>query len=410
MDWKLRRIIVIFFVFLFIFIALMFVSEYRNMDQLRIDYPDLPGEAFELRKDNLMVWAIRLILQFLLPILFLTSRLSQRISRWASWRRGIVLSGILYGVVFFSLMFLIRLPLDYYSSYILGHKYGLTDQTFIRWLELSIKGFLINDLVLVAFLWIPYSIIYRAPKTWWLQIGLLLVPLVIFMVFISPMFIDPLFNKYTSIEDEILGKKIGLLLDKADISHADIYMVDKSRDTNTMNAYMTGIHKSKRIVLWDTTIDNLEEGEILAITAHEIGHYVEGHIWKKIIYSLIGNFLILYLVYFSANWILDKSNLRFGFRNVFNYASLPLLILLINIYSFLGNPINNYLSREMEVEADGYEIFLSEDRESAISAMEKLYDHSLGLPRPSNLYRIWYNTHPTLEERVEFYSDYNIEK
>lgn len=409
MDWRLKRISLLFFVLLFAFIVLMFISEYRNMEDLRAEYPDLPEEAFQLRKDSLVVWSIRLILQFLIPIFFLTSRLSQGISRWAGWRRGIVTSGILYGLVFVTIVFLIRLPLDYYSSFVLSHKYGLTEQGFMRWLELSIKGFLVNELVLVFFLWIPYSIIYRAPKSWWFQIGSLLIPVIIFMVFISPMFIDPLFNEYTSIEDEDLGRKIDQLLDKAGISDADIYMVDKSRDTKTMNAYMTGISKSKRIVLWDTTINNLDEGELLAVTAHEIGHYVEGHIWKNIGISIIGNYILLYLVYLSSNWILDKSNLRFGFKNVFNYASLPLLILLINLYVFLGSPIINYFSRQMEVEADSYEIILTEDRESAISAMEKMYDHSLGLPRPSNLYRMWYNSHPSLEERVDFYRNYNIE-
>lgn len=408
MDRRLKKAILLFFVFLLIFIVIMLAGEYRNIEQVKVDYPDLPLEAYNLRKDNLLVWAIGLILQFLIPLLFLTSRLSQRISTWAERKGGIIKAGILYGVVFFLLLFLIELPLNYYSSFVLGHKYGLTSQTFIRWLELNLKGFVVNDLVLAFFVWIPYYIIYRSQRIWWLQMGILLIPIVIFVVFISPMYIDPIFNQYTSIEDEALGEKIGLLLEKADISDADIYMVDKSQDTNTMNAYMTGIFKSKRIVLWDTTINNLSEGEILAITAHEIGHYVEGHIWKNIIFNCISNFLLLFLVYISANWILDKSNLRFGFKNLSNYASLPLLILLINLYSFLLNPMYNFISRSMELVADEYEITMTEDRESAISAMEKLYDRSLGLPRQSTLYRIWYNSHPSLEERIEFYSNYEI--
>ncbi len=408
MDRRLKKAILLFFVFLLIFIVIMLASEYRNIEQVKVDYPDLPLEAYNLRKDNLLVWAIGLILQFLIPLLFLTSRLSQRISTWAERKGGIIKAGILYGVVFFLLLFLIELPLNYYSSFVLGHKYGLTSQTFIRWLELNLKGFVVNDLVLAFFVWIPYYIIYRSQRIWWLQMGILLIPIVIFVVFISPMCIDPIFNQYTSIEDEALGEKIGLLLEKADISDADIYMVDKSQDTNTMNAYMTGIFKSKRIVLWDTTINNLSEGEILAITAHEIGHYVEGHIWKNIIFNCISNFLLLFLVYISANWILDKSNLRFGFKNLSNYASLPLLILLINLYGFLLNPMYNFISRSMELVADEYEITMTEDRESAISAMEKLYDRSLGLPRQSTLYRIWYNSHPSLEERIEFYSNYEI--
>ncbi len=229
------------------------------------------------------------------------------------------------------------------------------------------------------------------------------------MVFISPMFIDPIFNKYTSIEDERLGIEINKVLEKAEISDASIYKVDKSKDTKTMNAYMTGILHSKRIVLWDTTIDNLEESEVISITAHEVGHYLENHIWKNILMSILGSIFILFLVYMTSNWILDLSYGSFGIRKLSDVAALPLLLLVLNFYSFLSMPIENYKSRYMEKQADGYEISLTGDRESAISAMEKLYDTSLGVPRPSKIYKIWYHSHPPLEERVEFYKNYPIE-
>lgn len=410
MDSRLRMSILIFFVLLISFIAIMMISEYKNMDRLKSEYSDLPEATYAYRKDSLKVWSIRLILQFIIPFLFLITKLSQRLSIWASGSgRSLFKSGVLYGGAYLIIVFLINLPINYYASYYLSHKYGLSNQSLLRWIELNLKGFLVNNLIMVLFLWIPYLIMIKSPKTWWLQIGLLTIPVMIFMVFISPMVIDPIFNKYTSIEDEKLGQEISRLLEKANISDANIYMVDKSKDTKTMNAYMTGISKSKRIVLWDTTINNLEEREVLSITAHEIGHYVRGHIWKNIIIGSIGTLLMMYLIYFTSNWILDYSYGSFGFRNIFNYASIPLFILIINLYTFLGNPIMNYISRYMEREADAYEIILTEDRESAITAMEKLYKENLGLPRPSNLYKIWYHTHPTLEERVEFYKTYPIE-
>lgn len=386
----------------------MMISEYRNMYRLRSEYPNLSEDVYSYRKDSLRVWAIRLIFQFLVPFLLLTTNLSQKISLFSSRGRGLFKSGILYGVIYFTIVFLINIPINYYASFYLGHKYGLSNQTFLRWIELNIKGFLINNLIIVLFLWLPYFLMIKSPRTWWLQIGVLMIPIMLFMVFISPLVIDPMFNTYTSIEDERLGQEISKLLEKAGISDASIYRVDKSKDTKTMNAYMTGIGKSKRIVLWDTTIDNLEEREVLCITAHEIGHYISGHIWKNILLASGGTLLMMYLVYLTANWILEHSYSSFGFRNIFNYASIPLFILIINFYSFLGNPIMNYVSRYMEREADAYEIILTKDREGAISAMEKLYKESLGLPRPSNLYKIWYHTHPTLEERVEFYQNYKV--
>lgn len=405
MDGKLKIAISIFLILLLVFISIMIMGEYGNMDRLREEYPDLVEEAYLYRKDRLRIWAIRLILEFVIPFLFLVTNFSQKISLFSSRGRGLFKSGIIYGIIYVSIVFVISLPINYYASFYLGHKYGLSNQTLFRWMELNIKGFLVNNIIMVLFLWLPYYIMIKSPKTWWLQLGLLMIPIMIFMVFISPLVIDPIFNRYTSIEGEKLGQEISKLLEKAKISDASIYRVDKSRDTKTMNAYMTGIGKSKRIVLWDTTIDNLNEREVLCITAHEIGHYVSRHIWKNILISSAGTLLLAYLVYLTSNWILEHSYSSFGFRNIFNYASVPLFIMVINFYSFLGNPIMNYVSRHMEREADAYEIMLTDDREAAITAMEKLYRESLGLPRSSRLYKIWYHSHPTLEERVQFYKE-----
>lgn len=405
MDKRLRLVIFIFFLFLLGFIILMLVSEYKNMEVLKTQYPNLSESSYAYRKDGLKLWAIRLILQFAIPLLFLTSKLSQRISLWASNGRGLFLSGLIYGIVFFGIIFLINLPINYYSSFVLPHKYGLSNQTILRWLEVNLKGFLVNDLIISLFLWFPYMILFNSPRTWWLQLGIITIPVIIFITFISPMVIDPLFNNYTSIKDEKLGIEIVKLLEKADIADAEIYMVDKSKDTKNMNAYMTGISKSKRIVLWDNTINNLTEDELLSITAHEIGHYIHGHIWKSILLSAIGSIFIMFLIYITSKRILDLSYGSFGFKNIYNYASLPLLLLVLNVFTFLGNPITNYVSRYMEVEADRYEINLTLDRDSAVTAMEKLYVQSLGIPRPSKLYKLWYHTHPTLEERIEFYKE-----
>lgn len=409
MDGKLKLTIVLFFVILLVFIGIVLVSEYLNMNKIRAEYPDLPEDAYSLRKDSLRVWAIRLILQFLIPLLFLTSRLSYRIRYFVENNRSLFLTGLLYGIVFFAIMLLVNLPLDYYSSFYLKHKYGLSNQTLARWIEVSLKSFLVNDLVISLFIFIPFYLMYRSPRIWWLQLSFLAIPVIIFMVFISPFVIDPIFNKYTSIENEKLGREITELLHRADIQDAKIYKVDKSKDTKTMNAYMTGIFHSKRIVLWDTTINNLEEKEVLSITAHEIGHYVKGHIWKNIIFSSIGTIVGLLLIHITATWILSLSNGSFGIRKLSDIAAIPLLLLVLNFYSFIGSPITNYVSRQMEIESDAYEIMLTRDRKSAISAMEKLYKESLGLPRPSKIFKIWYHTHPTLEERVDFYRNYPLD-
>lgn len=410
MNRELYLIFATFFLLLVLFILLMMISEYRNMDRLKIEYPNIPQEAYAYRKSNLKIWAINLILKFLVPLLFLSTGLSKRIALFAQGDgRNLFISGFIYVLIFSLMDLLISLPTSFYGGYVLRHRYHLSNQTLFRWIELVLKSFTLNTLIMALIIWFPYYLIRVRPNSWWLYIGLLSIPVLAFVTFISPMYIDPIYNKYSSIEDEDLGRDIKGLLEKAGIGDAAIYEVDKSRDTKTMNAYMTGVFSSKRIVLWDTTIDKLDREEILSVTAHEIGHYVKGHIWRSIVLGGVFFILLMYLIYRTSNWLLIKSNGAFGFNSLGNIASLPLILLVVNFYMFVSNPIINFASRQMEREADAYEINLTKNREAAISTMLKLNEESLGLPRPGKLFKIWYYTHPPVEERVKFFTEYPLD-
>lgn len=410
MTYKLKTTIVVFFIVLLAFIFLMFKAELNNIESLKRDYPELEETVYSYRIDLLKVWAVRLIATFLLPLIFLVSGLSQKISIFAQNKHSLFASGIIYGLIFFGMMFLINLPINYYGSYYIGHKYGLSNQTLLRWLELNIKSFLVNDAVISLFLFIPFQIIYKSPNMWWFNLWLISIPVIVFIVFISPFVIDPIFNNYRPLEDGALRDEITEILEKADIEDASIMVVDKSKDTKAMNAYMTGIFSAKRIVLWDNTINNLGTKEVVSITAHEIGHYVKGHIWKNILFGIAGSFVILYLLNISANWVLAESKGAFGFKNMTNLAVIPLFLILINLFNFLGSPIQNHLSREFERQADRFEISLTQDRLSAVFALKKLNQNNLSLPRASKFYEFWYYSHPSLEERIEFYMTEDFEE
>lgn len=410
MTYKLKTAIIVFFIMLLVFIVLMFRAELKNIESLKEDYPDLNNAIYDYRVDLLKAWAVRLFISFAVPLLILASGTSQKISIFAQNGHSLFVSGIIYGLIFFGIMFLVNLPINYYSSYYIGHKYGLSNQTLLRWLELNIKSFLVNDALISLFIFIPFMIIYKSPNMWWFNLWLISIPVVIFIVFISPFVIDPIFNNYRPLEDGLLKEEITEILEKADLEDASIMVVDKSKDTKAMNAYMTGIFSAKRIVLWDNTIDNLETKEVVSITAHEIGHYVKGHIWKNILFGIAGTFVILYFLNVSASWILKESKAAFGFRNMTNLAIIPLFIILINLFNFLGSPIQNHLSREFERQADRFEISLTQDRLSAVSALKKLNQNNLSLPRASKFYEFWYYSHPSLEERIEFYMTEDFEE
>lgn len=412
MDRKLYMFIAIFFILLALFIAVVLISEYRNMDRLKLENPTISEKNYNYRKSALKIWSVNLVIKFLVPLLFLTTGLSNRIGLFAEGKgRNFFFAGIIYVAIFSTIDLLVTLPTSYYG-FVLSHRYGLSNQSIYRWLELIFKSFVLDTLTLALIMWFTYYLIRISPNRWWLYLGLLAIPVIVFMNFISPTYIDPIFNKYISIdkEDDDLGRDIKKLLDKVGVGDADIFVVDKSRDTNTLNAYMTGILSSKRIVLWDTTIDKLEREEVLSVTAHEIGHYVLGHIWKGIVLGGLFSMFLIYLIYKTSNWILINSNGSFGFSKLYSIASLPLLIFVLNFYMFLSNPIVNFTSRYMEREADAYEINLTKDREAAISAMIKLSEESLSIPRPSEIYKIWFYTHPPVEERVEFFENVNIQE
>lgn len=410
MDKKLIYTFIVFFLFLLVFIGIVLKSEYKNMKEVKKDYPNLSEEVYSYRKTNLNIWAINTLLKFLIPLLFLITRFSAKIRNFAKSKTGnFFLIVAIYVVIFIIIDLLIYLPMSYYSGFVVRHRFGLSNQTIGRWLELVFKNFILNLIISMAVTWFPFYIMYKSPNRWWLYLGLLSFPIILFVTFISPMYIDPLFHKYTSIEDKELEEDIRELLTKAGVGDAEVYQVDMSQDTKLMNAYMTGVFKSKRIVLWDTTINNLKKEEVLSITAHEIGHYVKGHIWKGIFLGGFFTILLLFLLNKTTLWIINNSKGHFGFTEIYDIASIPLLILVLNFYLFLSSPIINGYSRYIEWEADRFELELARNREAAASSMIKLHEESLSLPRPSNIYKIWYHSHPTYEERVNFALNYEYE-
>src|SRR6185312_373627 len=125
----------------------------------------------------------------------------------------------------------------------------------------------------------------RSPRGWWLWLGFGTIPVIIFALLVSPIAIDPLFNKFTPLKDQQLKERILALAAKADIPSRKVFQVDKSAQTKAYNAYVSGFGASQRIVLWDTTLQGLEQDEILFVMGHEMGHYVLGHVWKGILIS-----------------------------------------------------------------------------------------------------------------------------
>lgn len=354
-----------------------------------------------------IAWVIGQFLGLLIPLLFFIKGFSSKLSHFSchqgrKWFFGVMI----YLVIFVGLYSILDLPFDFYLGYVREHAYGLSKQTLGMWFSDYGKGILVTLVGCIAFIWIFYLLLKKSPRRWWFYSALASIAISFIMTFILPIWVDPLFSKFSSMEDKVLEKRILDLAERAGIEHGRVFEVDKSKDTTLLNAYVTGIGSTNRIVLWDTTLKKMTPDQILFVMGHEMGHYVLNHIWWLMLYFSILSFVIFYLIYKSANAILKKYHRCLGFKELHNIASLPLLLFLLTVFTLLATPLTNYFSRYIEHEADRFGLEITGDNKAAAEAFIVLQQQNLANPRPGPIYNFWRSSHPPLGERIEFANSY----
>ena len=382
-------------------------SEVRSSERGPVAVPDPSPKAVRFYRSGLRLWVVGRVWSVAVPVLFLVTGLSARIRRFASGRgRPWLVEIVIYAVAFLAIEFLLNLPLRYYAGFVRLHAYGLSIQPLGRWLGDALKGLAVEMAGAVLFLWVPYLLMARSPRRWWLYTGLLALPFAGFSALIAPIVIDPLFNDFGPMKDKRLEVRIDALARRAGIDGGKIFEVDKSRDTTTVNAYVTGLFSTKRIVLWDTILAKLDDDELLTVMGHEMGHYVLNHVAQGLILSSIGTIFALYLIHRAANGLIRRFGPRFGFDRLSDVASVPLLLLLAQVTIFLGSPVINGFSRHMEHEADRFALEITRTNRAAATGFVKLQEDNLSVPYPGRLSRIWRSTHPSIGERIDFCNEY----
>ena len=372
-----------------------------------VPVPEPSQSALDYHDSGNILWVVDLLWGLLIPIVFLFTGLSSKMRTWAQkiGKNWFLTIGF-YFIIFSALFFVINLPLSYYEDFVRQHSYGLSDQMFSKWFSDAVKGLLVGLIIGFLFLWVPYLLLRKSPKRWWLYTGVLTVPFVTLTLLVTPIWIEPLFNDFGPMKDKALEAKILVLADRAGIEGSRVFEVNKSVDTKKVNAYVTGFGDTKRIVLWDNTIAKMNEKELLFVMAHEMGHYVLGHVWKLIAFLSLLSLATLYLVYRTAGAFIARFKLRFGFDSLSDIASLPLILLLINFYGFVITPFANWYSRSTEHEADRFGLEITQDNHNAATAFVKLQKENLSVPRPGMLYQLWRADHPVLGDRVDFANSY----
>lgn len=310
-------------------------------------------------------------------------------SRW--------LSAALYAVIFATALFLITLPINLYSGYFHEHAFGLSTRTLPSWFVDAGKYLLLQ--VLIAFIIFAglYLLMGAFPNRWWVVSAVLFSLFTVGLTALSPLVIDPMFNKFSPLEDEDLKNEIVVMSKNAGIEVDMVYQMDASRRTRKLNAYFTGLGGTKRVVLYDTLLSKGDRAEILMVVAHELGHWKRDHLLKGLLLASLGTFVVVFMI----SRILSSPLVRScGIAYFDDPAGVPVVLLIVMLLGFLSMPLQNVISRHYEKQADMDSLVFTDDPDTFIRVEEKIGKINLNDVDPQLWAKWLLFTHPPTMERI----------
>lgn len=352
----------------------------------------------------------------LLLVFFLQLRIAPAFRNWASqWADS------RFGQIFiFTPLLLLTIDCLSLPTAIWGHRLALQYRESIQgwgsWLADWAKGEGVEAAVGILVVWILFAVIRKSPRRWWLWFWVAAVPLIILGAVVEPLVVEPLFFKFTPLasSEPRLAVRIEQMTIRAGapIPQSRIFEMYASAKLRELNAYVTGLGASKRVVVWDTTIRQMSEDEVLFTTGHEMGHYVLNHVRDGILFSCAVLVFFLYLAYRLLHWMLARWGETWAIRGQDDLAVLPALILLAVIFGFLFTPVSNAYSRYLEHQADQYGLevihgLIPDAPIVAAHAFQVLGEVDLEEPKPSTAVKLWFYNHPPLDERMRLAQTYD---
>ncbi|HET6515264.1 MAG TPA: M48 family metallopeptidase [Thermodesulfovibrionales bacterium] len=319
-----------------------------------------------------------------------------------SWIVSLNQNSVVSGTLFFLFLTyaktILSIPFDLYSDFRIENKYGFNTMTGRLWVSDFLKSIGLTTILLGTMTASAFFIITMSPEHWWFIVWLFFLVFSLLIMYISPYVIEPLFNKFTPLDDETLEGPIKELMKKAGIMVSRIFRIDASKRSRHTNAYFTGIGRVKRIILFDTLLEKLDREEILSVLAHEAGHWKKRHILKHIVMVEALSFIGLYLSFriIGTGFLNDL----FALRHNTIFASLLILGFIGGIVAFPFTPLMSYLSRKHEREADGFAAVITGNPGAMATSLIKLSKDNLSNLHPHPLYAAFYYSHPPVVQRV----------
>ena len=336
----------------------------------------------------------------IVTIIFIFGGLLNIYNSWVvSLQVPFIVSGLLFFLILSYANTVISIPFSLYSTFKIENKYGFNTMTPKLWLKDFFKSIILSTIITGILVSVGLWIVQSSPGAWWIWIWGFFLVFSLFMMYISPYVIEPLFNKFTPLEEQVLVEQIKHMLHKVSITVSRVFRMDASKRSRHTNAYFSGIGRVKRIILYDTLLEIMNHDEILAVLAHEAGHWKRRHILKMIIATEFLSFFLLYGVsrIFQTDFLTDL----FYVQNGTFFAKIVILGFLGGIVSLLFIPFSSSISRRFEREADRFAFSLSGNNKFMISALIKLSKDNLSNLHPHPLYAAFYYSHPPMVQRIE---------
>lgn len=292
---------------------------------------------------------------------------------------------------------LLTFPLRMVSGFWLEHRYRLSNQTFGAWLWESSKGGLVGAAVGIPLVLGLYGSLNAFGGLWWVPVGGLAFLVTVVLARVAPTLIFPLFYRFEPVRDEALRLRLTALAERVGLPIEGIYVFNLSKTTKKANAAFTGIGRSRRVILADTLVANFTDDEIETVFAHELGHSTMGHLRVLLLVGFLSTFVGLAACAGAFDVLLPL----FGLPDRTAIAGLPLLGLLLSVYSLVTSPLVNMLSRSQERSADRYAVRLTGRPRDFVNALRKLATVNLAEMQPPRLIEVLFHSHPSLQRRIQ---------
>ncbi len=341
------------------------------------------------------------VIGFLLLVVLLVTGWTWKLRDWSYHGAGqyYFLAVFFYVLMFSVIMKVLSAPLDY-LGFRLEHQYNLSNQKMRSWLWDELKGWLVGLALGALFVEIIYAIIRIAPERWWMIAWAVFVGLFLLMAQLAPVVFFPLFYKFEPLNNDSLRERLTRLGERAGTRVRGVYEWKLSEKSKKANAALMGMGRTRRIILSDTLLQNYSDDEIEAVLAHELGHHVRRHIVKGILMQVAVTFFGFWLTNEVLRYAIAKDWFPALDPRLYDFANLPLIILVATVLGFLLMPALNAISRQHEREADRYAWENIAAIGPFVTSMQKLAAQNLSERTPSRFVEWFFESHPSIQKRI----------